>query len=184
MPNLVDRFVKVFTDMEPVMNNIGHWKKFVDRCCKRLPHIEGYWLHCCSLWWHKGLQELFRAFQGSTLNNIKNSASNKIIECRNVVMAGSEAFLINTDVYDICVCPAWKSSLYCTRNMSIKMSRVYKINHSIVSGFKTTSRVTLHCLTSRDPHRSGYARWASRIVAFLLLKIASACPVRICSGVT
>ena len=44
------------------------------------------------------------------------------------------------------------------RNMSIKMSRVYKINHSIVSGFKTTSRVTLHCLTSRDPHRSGYAR--------------------------
>ncbi len=45
----------------------------------------------------------------------------------------------------------------CFRNMSTKMSPVYKKNHSIVSGFKTTSRVTLHCLTSRDPHRSGYA---------------------------
>ena len=70
------------------------------------------------------------------------------------------------------------------RNMSTKMSRIYKKNYSTVSGFSTTSQGTLQCLTGRDPHRSGYAIRASRIVAFLPLKIASACPVRICSGVT
>ncbi len=41
------------------------------------------------------------------------------------------------------------------RNMSTKMSHYFKKNHSTLSGFRITSRITFQCLTGREPQRSG-----------------------------